>query len=79
MFEFNEKEFNFVLESRNISRKELCKRIGMNYSTMYRIIYIRYGDFRLSDINKMIKVLDMNKEEIKKVFINGSYNTGIYI
>lgn len=71
MFKFNEEEFNKVLASRNITRKELCKQIGIDYATMYRIINKHQGDFKLSNINQMIEILNMSFEEIQKVFIYG--------
>lgn len=71
MFKFNEQGFNEVLISRGMLRKDLCEKIQMDPATLYRTINKRNGDFKLSDVNNIIAALDMTKEEVRKVFIDG--------
>ncbi len=65
---FNEKKFNELLAKKKILRKDLCKAINMNPSTMHRTINYCNGDFRVVDIDKMAKALGISIVEFLEVY-----------
>ncbi|MCM1130115.1 MAG: helix-turn-helix transcriptional regulator [Roseburia sp.] len=67
---FNEEKFNELLAKKKILRKDLCKTINMNPSTMHRTINFNNGDFRVVDIANMAKVLGISIVEFLEVYEN---------
>lgn len=56
-----------TLEVKERNIKWLADKTGINYSTLYNFVHGKSKTFNLESLYKIIKILDVNVEDILKV------------
>jgi predicted transcriptional regulator len=64
------KEIKEQLSTKNITVSALCAKLNIDESTYFRKIASGGNKFSIEQINKMVEVLSLTKEEACRIFLS---------
>ena len=68
---FNIKKFDALLKSAKKTRKEVCEVLNMDPSTLYRIINLGGGNFKILDLLKIAELLEVDINTLLELYEEG--------
>lgn len=64
----NTQELRALIAYHNRSQKDIAETIGLSRNTF--MLKLRSGDFKISEIHRLMKAVPMNLQEVEKIFFS---------